>query len=75
MKTISIFYDDSGDGEREFFFDGDKFVAVINFDDSNYRDEYMNPVLEHFGVKTKRLKVLNKKQIANLKRETNITLD
>jgi hypothetical protein len=62
QRVLSVY---SKDGvEADFFFEDDKIITLIDHNDGDYRDEYMNPLFEHFGVQVKRLKKLTKKQQA-----------
>jgi hypothetical protein len=67
MKTLSIFGDYKYMGESEAFFNGNKLITVIDGNDGNYRDEYMNCLFTSFGIKVKRLDKLNKTQMNALK--------
>jgi hypothetical protein len=61
-KTMHVYYRE--DMSAEFFFEGDQVITGISGDDGNYRGEYMDCLLNHFGVEVKHLKKLSKKQQA-----------
>lgn len=48
--------------EADAFYDGDKLICVISQNDMNFREEYISPILRHYGVKVKRKKLLNEAQ-------------
>ena len=65
-KILSIYSDESIIGEAEAFFENDKLITIIDGNDGNYRDEYMNCLFTHFNITVKRIKKLNKKQFSQI---------
>jgi len=70
MKRMSVYSDDSIYGTA--FFDGDVCVGYVHYNDGSWREEYFNPIIEHFGVKAFIMNSLNAKQKRSLKKEANI---
>lgn len=66
MKTLGIYFNINKLGDAQAFFDGDELITVIDGNDGQYRDEYMNCLFENFGIKVLHLKKLNKKQLSQL---------
>ena len=58
MKKLQIIDGDDG----TFFFDGNKIITYIHANDGNWRGEYMNGILEYFGIEIEYLDEPTKEQ-------------
>jgi hypothetical protein len=57
--TKTLYVGNAPDVEGEIFWDDDKnIITGIHDNDANFRDEYFEPLFNHFGIKIKRVKKL-----------------
>jgi hypothetical protein len=61
-QILTIYEDEQRIGETAFFFKGNEIITNIDGNDGNYRDEYMNCLVESFGIEVKRVDKLSKEQ-------------